>query len=71
MDRDARKMWKKLGGVGSLGFSMPLSIALGVLLGTWLDGLFSTNPVLTLVFLLLGIAAAFLTLYREVTRDQD
>jgi ATP synthase protein I len=46
-----------------VGFSIALPITAGALFGLWLDGKFSTKPVLTLVFLFLGIFIAFFSLY--------
>ncbi|RLT36263.1 MAG: AtpZ/AtpI family protein [Chloroflexi bacterium] len=36
------------------------------LLGRWLDGKFGTDPVLTLVFLVLGLLAGFTGAYRQL-----
>jgi ATP synthase protein I len=68
MDRETRRSLSKLGGAWALGLSMPLSIAMGLGLGVLLDRWLSTGPVLTIVFLLLGIVAAFVTLIREASR---
>jgi F0F1-type ATP synthase assembly protein I len=68
MDRETRKSLAKLGGVWTLGLSMPLSIALGLGVGVLFDRWLGTGPVLTMVFLLLGIVAAFVTLVRETSR---
>lgn len=48
----------------SLGLLFPVAIGLGFLFGRWLDGLFHTAPWLTAVFTALGIAAAFVNLFR-------
>jgi ATP synthase protein I len=68
MDRESRKQLGKLGGAAALGLAMPLSIVLGLGAGYVLDSWLGTGPVLTIVFLLLGIIAAFVTLYREAKR---
>ncbi|MDO5734109.1 MAG: AtpZ/AtpI family protein [Eubacteriales bacterium] len=47
-----------------VGLSMIVPILLGLFLGQWLDKLLSTKGILTLVLLLLGIAAAFRNLLR-------
>jgi ATP synthase protein I len=70
MDTETRKALGKLGGLTALGIAMPMSIALGLGAGVLLDRWLETGPALTLVFLVLGIAAAFVTLYREVKRVQ-
>jgi F0F1-type ATP synthase assembly protein I len=48
----------------SLGFLFPVAIAIGFFLGRWLDGVFHTWPWLTIIFTALGIAAAFVNLFR-------
>ena len=56
--------WMTAASVGSLGIEMGLSVAIGYFLGSWLDGRFGTQPWLTILFLLCGIAAAFLAIFR-------
>jgi F0F1-type ATP synthase assembly protein I len=48
----------------TLGLVFPVAIALGYFLGRWLDKVFHTSPWLTGIFTLLGIAAAFVQLFR-------
>jgi ATP synthase protein I len=50
----------------SLAFTFPVSIAAGAFIGYWLDGKLGTFPWLSIVFLLFGIAAGFLSLLRAV-----
>ena len=52
----------------SLGVMLPATTFAGYLIGYLLDRLFHTN-FLYIPFLLLGIAAGFLELFREVQRD--
>lgn len=47
---------------------MGVSVAIGYLLGSWLDGKTGSKPWFTLVFLLLGIAAGFVSLYKHARR---
>lgn len=49
----------------SLGFLFPVAIAIGFFLGRWLDRFFHTWPWLTIIFTALGIAAAFVNLFRS------
>ena len=53
-----RSIWE-LAYYSSLGFSVALSIFIGLGIGVWLDGKFDTSPWLTLIFLGAGIAAAY------------
>ena len=49
---------------GSIGIEMGVSVLIGFLIGRWIDGKFGTQPWLTLVFTLLGVAAGFRSLNR-------
>lgn len=65
-------MWESpafsLLGIGSY---LATSIVGLTLLGVWLDGRFETKPVLTLVFLCLGLAAGFYGAYRQLREFMD
>jgi ATP synthase protein I len=50
---------KDLAYYSSLGLQVALSIFLGYGAGRYLDGKFETDPWLTIIFFLLGVAAAF------------
>lgn len=56
------------GEYSALAFLLPAAAAVGYFIGTLLDRAFGTH-FLYLVFLLLGIAAGFVQLIRQVTRD--
>lgn len=64
MPNDKRGKYEALYEALTLGFVFPVATALGYLLGRWLDGIFNTSPWLTGIFTLLGIAAAFVQLFR-------
>ena len=60
MKRETRRTLKELAYYSSLGFSVSLSIVIGLAIGVYLDRkVFNTTPWLTLIFLGLGIAAGF------------
>lgn len=63
MDEDLKKTIKTLGFVSTVGLSMGIAIALGALIGYYMDKWLGTSPWLLLVFLGFGIAAAFRNLY--------
>ena len=70
---EARQLWRTAGRVGAVGIEMGIAVAIGHLGGVWLDGRFGTAPVLGLVGLLLGIAAAGKALWstaRKLKKDQ-
>lgn len=59
MKRETRRWIRDLAYYSSLGFQIALSIFIGLTIGVYLDRRFQSGPWLTLIFLGLGIAAAF------------
>jgi ATP synthase protein I len=59
MKRETRRQLRQLAYFSSLGFSIALSIVIGLAIGVYLDKVFHTAPYLTLFFLVLGVIAAF------------
>jgi len=59
MKKENRRYIKELAYYSSLGLSVALSIFIGLFVGIYLDRRFDTTPWLTIIFLLLGIAAGF------------
>ena len=53
-------------GLIGIGFTLATSIAGLTFVGHWLDGRFGTGPVLTLVFLVLGLLVGFVGAYRQL-----
>lgn len=49
-----------------IGFSLAFWIAGGAILGHWLDGKFGTDPLLTVVLLVLGMVIGFYDAYRRL-----
>ena len=50
--------------VSIVGIQFPVAIAIGYFFGRWLDGLFGTGPWLAIVFVIFGIIAGFVNLFR-------
>jgi ATP synthase protein I len=71
MDEDLRKTIRALGYISIVGIAMALSIAIGALIGHYLDNRFGSQPWLTLIGLGVGIAAAFRNLYILYKRAKD
>jgi len=71
MDEEKKNLFRILGHLSTIGLTMAISIALGALIGHWLDGKFGTEPWLFLVFLGFGIAAAFKNLYTMYNKIKD
>ena len=59
MKKETRTWIRDLAYYSSLGFSVSLSIFIGLGIGVYLDKRFDTSPWLTLVFLGFGIAAGY------------
>jgi len=70
MKQGARELFKSLALVSSMGISMVLATVIGLAAGYFLDQFFDTSPVLTLIFLVLGIIAGFRNLYIIMKRVQ-
>lgn len=67
-DGKNRSPWRQVGVVLGMGFSFAAAVAIGVLVGYWLDGKLGTKPLFTLLLAALGLAAGFLELLRELKR---
>lgn len=63
-------IWQQFGKYSGLAFLLPLCVFIGYVIGYALDKLFGTG-FLKLVFLLFGIAAGFLELFRELNKTDD
>ena len=64
-----RSVWLQVGRYTQLAVLMPACVVAGYAIGYYLDKAFGTS-FLYLVFLILGIAAGFIELIREVQKDQ-
>ena len=59
MEKETKRSLRELAYYSSLGFSVALAIFIGLAVGIYLDRRFETSPWCTLIFLVLGIVAAF------------
>lgn len=71
MKKETYRSIRELAYYSSLGFSVALSIFIGLGIGVWLDGKFDTSPWLTLIFLGAGIAAAFRNIGLAVKKSRN
>ena len=55
----------------TIGIEMGVALAIGMLIGWYLDRLFGTRPWLIILFTLFGIAAGFRNLVRLARKDWD
>lgn len=60
-----------MGKAFKLATEMVVSVGVGAFIGWGLDRLFATQPILLLVFLLLGIAAGFMGVFRVAWQMQN
>jgi ATP synthase protein I len=58
--------WKALGELASVGIALVVATVIGLAGGYYADRWLGTGPWLTLIGLLLGIAAGFVSLFRSV-----
>lgn len=52
--------------VSQIGIMIAVSTVGSTLFGRFLDSIFNTKPIMTLIFLVLGIAAGFLSVYKTL-----
>ncbi|HPA15679.1 MAG TPA: AtpZ/AtpI family protein [Desulfobacterales bacterium] len=72
MKKETKRYLKDLAYYSSLGFSVSLSIVIGLAIGVYLDRkVFNTTPWLTLIFLGFGIIAAFRNIARAIKKSRQ
>lgn len=74
MDEENKKLLKNLSAVSSIGISMVLAIAICFYLGLKLDEWLGTKPWFIIIFLFIGIIAAYRNMFviaRRVLRNSD
>jgi ATP synthase protein I len=65
---DKVRLIKQVASYSTLGLEMGLSVAVGVAIGYYLDKWMNTAPWLLIIFIFLGAAAGFRSLYRALKR---
>jgi len=68
VDKETKQTVIQMARVSSIGIAMVIAIFGCFYLGRWLDQQLETEPYLTLLFLLIGIAAGFRNMYLLVKR---
>ena len=68
MDQEGKRIAIQLAHLSSIGIAMVIAVFGCFYLGRWLDGQLGTEPYLSLLCLLIGIAAGFRNMYLLVKR---
>jgi ATP synthase protein I len=68
VEKETKRTVIQMASVSSIGIAMALTIFGCFFLGRWLDRQLGTEPYLTLLFLLIGIAAGFRNMYVLIKR---
>lgn len=63
-----KSIFKQLLEASSVGIYLVVSTFVGLAIGYGLDKLFNTSPYLTIIFLIVGITAGFVELFRVAKR---
>ena len=66
MSDEEPSLVKQLARLSTIGISLVAATAIGLLIGYALDAWLGTRPWLTMLFVLFGIAAGFLNLFRDL-----
>jgi ATP synthase protein I len=69
--RNVRNYYRGLGGYGTVGLELVLSILFGFLAGRWVDQKLDTHGWITIFGFGLGTVAGFRSLYRAAVRMRD
>ena len=59
MKEEDKGLLRSIAMLSTLGFTMVIATMIGLAIGVWLDSKLNTSPWLTIIFLLIGIAAGF------------
>jgi ATP synthase protein I len=70
LGEDKGKLFKQVASYSTLGLEMGLSVAVGAVIGYYIDKWLKTEPWFLIVFLLFGVVAGFRSLYRALKRLQ-
>ncbi|MGM0419970.1 MAG: AtpZ/AtpI family protein [Bacillota bacterium] len=64
--KDLAGIMRAFGLITYLGLLMIISIGIGYFLGSRLDGFFGTEPIITIIGLIIGVGAGFFSVYQVI-----
>jgi ATP synthase protein I len=70
LGEDKGKLIRQIASYSTLGLEMGLSVAVGAVIGYYIDKWLNTEPWFLIVFFIFGAAAGFRSLYRVLKRLQ-
>jgi F0F1-type ATP synthase assembly protein I len=65
--KDTERLPRELSEMLTLGMQLALSVIVFVVLGVWLDSVFDTRPVLTIVGAVLGVVGSLIKFFKTAT----
>jgi ATP synthase protein I len=68
LGEDRGKLFRQIASYSTLGLEMGLSVAVGAIIGYYLDKWLHTEPWLLIIFLVFGVVSGFRSLYRALKR---
>jgi ATP synthase protein I len=71
MKKEDKQAFKQAVMASTIGFQVAFAPFIGIAIGIFLDWKFNTYPYLTLIWMLIGVAAAGLNYYRFAKQQQD
>lgn len=71
MGRGPGSKWGSQLRLSTVGLTLAIAVAIGAVGGVYLDGYLGTQPWLTILGVLLGSAAGFRQLFREINQSSD
>ena len=70
-DREKGKEYVRMMNLSSVGIALILCTFIGFGVGYLIDKAAHTQPVFSIVFLILGVIAGFINVYRTITKNSD
>ncbi|HCC68594.1 MAG TPA: hypothetical protein DEP99_01745 [Nitrospiraceae bacterium] len=69
--KEKKELLRLLLVASTVGIHLVVATFIGLAIGYYLDKLFGTSPWLTIIFLIIGIAAGFKNLFRVALKERD